>query len=65
MRVQLAFVIHRNICDRLQAELDATGPRDKAYQAYLETLKALKAESDIRFLIYIRQLGLQIVSYHS
>lgn len=62
MRVQLSFVVHRNICDRLEVEQDGTSrSRDLAYQTYVETLRALKAESDIRFLSYIRDLGSNLV----
>lgn len=62
MRVQLSFVIHRNICDRLSAELECNRPRDLSYQNYVDMLRALKSESDNRLLLSIRDLGLYMVS---
>lgn len=62
MRSQISHVLHRNICDRLVAESNTSGPRDLAYQRNIESLQELKAESDERFLNATRAMAKLTVS---
>lgn len=62
MRSQISHVLHRNICDRLAAEMNAAGPRDMAYQRNIESLQELKAESDERLLNATRAMAKLTVS---
>lgn len=63
MRAQLSHAFYRGIRERFEAEYhpqaDATDPD---LRHYLESLRALKEESEERYLVAAREVALRVVS---
>lgn len=63
MRAQLSQALNQGIVERYETEFSAQiETADPDLRHYLESLRALKDESDERFLVAVREVALRVVS---